>query len=76
MSAQGSIENEKPLETSSGVTEQQPSEEYRPVVFQLEQLDSYSATDPVTKEVWLNQAIYTCASVRKASSTPKDSVTV
>ena len=52
-SAQGSIENEKTQEApSTTVTEQQsPSEEYKPVVFQLEQLDSYSATDPVTKEV-------------------------
>ena len=53
-SAQGSVENEKTQEPPSAttVTEQQlPSEDYKPVVFQLEQLDSYSATDPVTKEV-------------------------
>lgn len=50
MSAQGSSENEKSQEASV-TTEQQPTEEYKPVVFQLEQLDSYTATDPVTKEV-------------------------
>lgn len=57
VSAQGSSENEKQPEeasnTPSVVTEQPPAEEYKPVVFQLEQLDSYTATDPVTKEVRL-----------------------
>ena len=57
MSVQGSNENNKVQESTEQQQQQQqqqqPSEEYKPVVFPLDQLDSYTATDPVTKEVWL-----------------------